>query len=208
MGFYQIQKSNLKFFRNSNVIINCVGKTNNKLEDFDYINNIFLKKLFKFLSDLKQKVRFINLSSVSVYGGAQNYIGKNIVIDESSKIYADCVYSKSKLKSDQLIIKKLNKNFSYTILRISNVFGDKNNSNLYNFVLFLLKNGIWIKSSNNVVYNFVNVDDVSQLVNLVISNLDISKNKIYIVSDDIKQFEIYKTYQKIKKEKNHFNHSN
>ena len=86
-------------------------------------------------------------------------------------------------------------------MRISNVFGDKNNSNLYNFVLFLLKNGIWIKSSNNVVYNFVNVDDVSQLVNLVISNLDISKNKIYIVSDDIKQFEIYKTYQKIKKEK-------
>ena len=28
----------LKFFRNSNVIINCVGKTNNKLEDFEYIN--------------------------------------------------------------------------------------------------------------------------------------------------------------------------
>ena len=69
MGFYQIQKIKPKIFRNSNVIINCVGKTNNKLEDFDYINNIFLKKLFKFLSDLKQKVRFINLSSVSVYGG-------------------------------------------------------------------------------------------------------------------------------------------
>ena len=50
------------------------------------------------------------------------------------------LYSNSKLRSDLLIQnfvkKKSNKYFSYTILRITNVFGGLKKSNLIKFVLF------------------------------------------------------------------------
>ena len=91
--------------------------------------------------------------------------------------------------------KNLNKNFSFTILRISNVFGGKQKSNLFKFLMFSLKFRFWIKSHNDTLFNFVNVKDVSQAVMLVIANLKVSKNKTYIVSDDCKQNQLYKNYQ-------------
>ena len=203
--FVTFKNSNLNFLKNANIIINCVGKTNYKSDTLEYINVIYLKKLLKYLSKNQKKVRFINLSSVSVYGDARNYIGQNKLIKENTTFKTYDAYSRSKLKGDKLIRnifkKKLNKNLSFTILRISNVFGKNKNSNLFNFVLFLLKIGIWIKSSNSVVYNFINVKDVSQAVKLVITKLAVSKNKTYIVSDDFKQSVLYQKYQKINQKK-------
>jgi nucleoside-diphosphate-sugar epimerase len=51
------------------------------------------------------------------------------------------------------------------------------------------------------LFNFINVKDVAQSVILVINKLKVSKNKIYIVSDDCKQFTIYNDYQKFYKKK-------
>ena len=102
----------------------------------------------------------------------------------------------------QNVVKKnLNKKFSFTILRITNVFGGSKKSNLYKFLLFSSQLGIWIRSFENVVFNFINVKDVTQAVLLTISNLKVSKNKIYIVSDDCRQNQIYKKYQSILKKK-------
>ena len=56
---------------------------------------------------------------------------------------------------------------------------------------FLLKLRICIQSSAKVMYNFVNTNDVAQAVKLVMSRLHVSKNKIYIVSDDCRQNSIY-----------------
>ena len=73
-------------------------------------------------------------------------MNQNKLITENSVTKTDNLYAKSKLKADKLIQntakKKSNKNFSYTILRISNVFGKTKNSNLYNFVLLTLKTGL------------------------------------------------------------------
>ena len=44
------------------------------------------------------------------------------------------------------------------------------------------------------MFNFVSVKDVAQAVVLSISKLKISKNKIYIISDDVKQKNLYKNY--------------
>ncbi len=198
--FNTFTKSKLLFLNKANIIINCVGKINNNNNDLQYVNVIFLKKLLKYFYTYKLKTRFINLSSVSVYGRAQDYLGQSKLISEVSDIKINDLYSKSKFKGDLLIKnmvkKKSYKNFSFTILRISNVFGKKNNSNLYKFVLFFLKIRLWVQSSTKVMFNFVNVNDVSQAVMLVISKLDISKNKIYIVSDDCRQSKLYKANQK------------
>ena len=203
--FITFKEKKLSFLKKANIIINCVGKTNNNKSNLENVNFIFIKKLLKHIKTYQSKVRLIHLSSVAVYGGAENYLNKSKIITENTTTKTNNLYSKSKLKGDMLIkntIKRnLSKNLSFTILRISNVFGGKKNSNLYRFVMFTLKLGFWIKTSNEIMYNFVHVKDVSQVVNLIISKLKVSRNKIYIVSDDFKQYELNDVYQKIYKKK-------
>jgi nucleoside-diphosphate-sugar epimerase len=199
------KKTHLLFLQKADVIINCVGKNDDNTLELKYINIIFVKKLLRHINNLKSKVRFIHMSSVAVYGGAKKYFGQSKLINENSNTKVNDLYSKSKLKSDLLIqnkVKKnLKKNFSYTILRISNVFGEKKKSNLFRFFLTSLKFSFWIKSFNDIRFNFVNVKDVAQAVILTIFKLNVSKNKIYIVSDDCKQKSLYDAYQKFHKKK-------
>lgn len=203
--FITFKEKNLSFLKKANIIINCVGKTNNNKSNLENVNFIFIKKLLKHMKTYQSKVRLIHLSSVAVYGGVENYLNQSKIITENTTTKTNSLYSKSKLKGDMLIkntIKRnLSKNLSFTILRISNVFGKKKNSNLYRFVTFTLKLGFWIKTSNEIMYNFVHVKDVSQVVNLIISKLRVSRNKTYIVSDDFKQYELYNVYRKIYKKK-------
>jgi nucleoside-diphosphate-sugar epimerase len=203
--FISFKEKKLSFLKKGNIIINCVGKTNNDKNNLEYINFIFIKNLLNYIKTYQSKVRLIHLSSVAVYGGAENYLNQSKIIKENTTTKTNDLYSKSKLKGDKLIkdtIKKnLSKNLSFTILRISNVFGKKKNSNLYRFVMFTLKFGFWIKTSNEIMHNFVHVKDVSQAVSLIISKLKVSRNKTYIVSDDFKQYELYDAYQKFYKKK-------
>lgn len=202
--FKSFKNSSLFFFKKADIIINCTGKKNDNLNNLESINVIFVKKLLKYISTLQVKIRFIHLSSVSVYGQGKNFVGKKKIITENSSIFANDIYSRSKIKCDSLIkntIKNdLNKNFSFTILRISNVFGEKK-SNLFSYVLLSLKYCFWIKSSNEITFNFINEKDVSEAINLTINNLKISKNKLYIVSDDCKQSEVYESYNRFYKKK-------
>ena len=203
--FITFEEKKLPFLKKADIIINCVGKTDNDKNNLENVNFIFIKKLLKYIKTYQSKVRLIHLSSVAVYGGVENYLNQSKIITENTATKTNNLYSKSKLKGDILIkntIKRnLGKNLSFTILRIANVFGKKKNSNLYRFVMFTLKLGLWIKTSNEIMYNFVHVKDVSQVINLVISKLKVSKNKTYIVSDDFKQYELYDIYRKLYKKK-------
>lgn len=203
--FNTFKKSNLIFLKKADIVINCVGKTNNETTNFENVNFIFVKKLLEYINSNKLRVRLIHLGSISVYGTSKNYFGQHKLISENSAIRANDLYSKSKIKGDLLIQnvikKKLNINFSYTILRISNVFGGQKNSNLFRFILFTLKHGFWVKCFDDILFNFINVKDISQAVALLISKPKVSKNKTYIVSDDCKQFQLYEKYQNFYKKK-------
>ena len=203
--FTTFKKANLFFLKKVDIIINCVGKTENNSYDLENINVIFVRKLLRHINCYQSKIRLIHLSSVAVYGGSKNYLGQNKLITENSVIKINDLYSKSKFKGDLLIQnatkKNLDKNFSYTILRISNVFGGRKKTNLFKFVMFSLKFGIWFKCYNDIMFNFVNVRDVTQAVILIMSNLRVSKNKTYIVSDDCKQYQLYEKYQNFYKKK-------
>ena len=203
--FNTFKKSNLLFLNKANMIINCVGKNVNTTNNFEKLNVIFIKNLLKYIDISKSSIRLIHLSSVSVYDSNNKNFSSHKIISENSKIKPNDSYSKSKFNGDLLIqnsIKKnFNKNFSYTILRISNVVGNSKNSNLFKFVLFSLKSGFWIKSYENIIFNFIDVRDVVQAIILIINKLKISKNKIYILSDDFKQSKMYETYQNLYKKK-------
>tara|TARA_A100001011_G_scaffold375146_2_gene436355 strand:- start:2753 stop:3703 length:951 start_codon:yes stop_codon:yes gene_type:complete len=203
--FINFNKKNLFFLNEANIIVNCVGKNYENANDLEYINYFFVKKLLKYVGAFKFNVRLIQLSSVSVYGGPINYQGQKKIISEKSVIKINDLYSKSKIRSDILIKNTIRdntiKNLSFTILRISNVFGGKKKSNLLKFVTFSLKSGFWIKCFDDVVYNFVNINDVSQAVINTVERLKVSKNKTYIISDDCKQLKFFKLFKKIHKKK-------
>jgi len=202
--FNSFTKSSLHFLEDANIIVNCIGKTSNSADDIDKINLFFVKKIIRYLDNLNIKIRFIHLSSVSVYGSYVNALGWKRDFKENAKLKFYDNYSKTKSKSELFIKnqikKKENRNLSYTILRISNVFGNKK-SNLYKYILLSLKYNFWIKSSNDVLFNFINEKDVAQAIYLVILNPDISRNKTYNVTDDCKQIDFYKGHQKMLKKK-------
>ncbi len=203
--FKSFRKSDMLFLNQANIVINCVGKIINDQKSTQKINIIFIEKLLKYINTSKFKIRFIHLGSVSVYGINKYSIGHYKLISENSSTKSIDFYSKSKLEGDLLIqnnVKKnLNKCFSYTILRISNVFGGEKKSNLLKFIKLNLKYNFWVRSSKNILFNFINVKDVAQAVVLIISKLKVSKNKIYIVSDDCEQNLVYRKYEKVYKKK-------
>ena len=203
-NFTSFNKSKLLFLKDVNIIINCVGKSEDNIYGLEYINTIFVKKLIKHIFKYESKIRLIHLSSVAVYG-AKRYFGYNKIISEDSPCNPDDVYSKTKLKGDLLIKnmfkKNLKKKFSYTILRISNVFGGEKKSNLFRFTIFSLKFGFWFKIFKDTKFNFVHIKDLAQVIVLIFSDLNTSKNKTYIVSDDCEQQKLYEVYRKLKKKK-------
>jgi nucleoside-diphosphate-sugar epimerase len=197
--FLNFSKTDLFFFEKKNIIINCIGKNYSNSKNLREINLIFIKKLLNYIQENKISTRFIHLGSVSVYSLEKKHFDIIKNITENSKIKTSDFYSKSKLDADIIIknTQKKNKNeFSYTILRIANVFSYEKNSNAFRFIRFLLKKGIWFKCSNNTNYHFIHAKDVTSAVLLCIFNLKNSRNKIYIVSDDINQFQLHKIYAK------------
>ena len=197
--FNTFHKTNLFFLKKSDVIVNCIGKTNGSFNSINRVNVIFIKKLLKFINFNKLKIRLVHLSSIAVYRGNNKILGQKKTINENNSTKSNDLYSKTKLEGDLLVQytkkKNSNKNFSYTILRISNVFGGKKNSNLFKFIKYSLKFGFWIKCKDDIVFNLINVKDVVQATILTISKMKLSKNKVYIVSDDCKQNDLYKNYE-------------
>jgi nucleoside-diphosphate-sugar epimerase len=192
--------SNLKLFflKKKNIIINCAGKNYGNSKDLKEINIIFIQKLVDYFQDNKISAHLIHLSSLSVYGVEKKNLCKVKNIKEKSKIKLTNFYSKSKLEADTIIqnAQKNNNKFSYTILRIANVFSYSKNSFQFCCIRFLLKKGIWFKCSNNTRYHFIHAKDVASAVSLCIFNSKISKNKTYIVSDCNNQFRLHKIYAK------------
>lgn len=197
-NFTSFKKSSLSFLKKADIVINCAGKIDEDKKNFKFINFVFIKKFLNYLKYHKGNLRIIHLSSISVYGGHSYFLGEKKIINENSNILTDSVYSKYKFEADLLIknmiYKKNNKNITFTILRVSNVFGGKKKSNLFRFSFFLIKLKLWIKSFDDVIFNFISVKDVARAVALSISKLRISRNKIYIISDDVKQKKLYINY--------------
>ena len=196
--FINFKKSKLFFFSKKNIIINCVGKNHSKLKNLRDINLIFIQKLIDYIKKNRISAHLIHLSSVSVYDVGHINFGCSKNIKENSTTKSNDLYSKSKLEADIFIqnAKKNYNNFSFTILRITNVFSYFKNSNAFNLVSFFLKKGVWFKCSQNSMYHFIHANDVAIAVKLSILKLEISRNKIYIVSDDTKQMQLHKIYAK------------
>ena len=195
--FVNFTKSKLFFLKKENIIINCVGKNYSNKKNLKKINLIFIKKLTSYIKNNKILVRLIQLSSVSVYGAEKKYVTKIKTITENFQTTPDDLYSKSKLDAELCIqnISKINKkHFSFTILRIANVFSELKNPNSFRLINFLLNKCVWFKCSAKTKYHYIHAKDIASAALLCILHLKKSRNKIYNVSDDINQLQLHKIY--------------
>ncbi len=196
-NFLDFTRSKLFFLQKKNIIINCIGKNQGNNEDLKKTNLNFIKKLSRYILVEKIFVRLIHMGSVSVYGAEKKYLNRSYNINETTPTNPDDSYSKNKLDVDLFIKKNLKfnrKKFSYTILRIANVFSETKNSNSFKFIKNFLNRGIWFKCSQNTNYHYIHARDVAQVVILIIKNQKKTKNNTYIVSDDVNQFVLHKKY--------------
>ena len=196
-NFVDFTKSKLYFLDKENIIVNCVGKTNSRVKNLEKMNIIFIQNLIDYIQYNKILSRIIQLSSVSIYGAEKKYTSRIRTITENSQTSPDDLYSKSKLKAEFYIrsISKIDKkNFSFTILRIANVFSELRNPNSIRLINYLLKKGVWFKCSVQTKYHYIHAKDIASAVLLCILHFKKSRNKIYNVSDDINQSQLHKIY--------------
>ena len=90
------------FLKKSDVIVNCIGKTNESFNSINRVNVIFIKKLLKFINFNKLKIRLVHLSSIAVYRGNNKILGQK-TINENNSTKSNDLYSKTKLEGDLLI---------------------------------------------------------------------------------------------------------
>ena len=149
----------------------------------------------------KKKIKIIYLSSASVYGNQ-----KILPVDEKRNIQINNLYDCLKILSEQIIIKSNLKNMEYSILRLSNVYGE-NYSNLKQknrqIISKIIKNALNLKKI--IVYgngkyfrDYVHVNDVcSSIFKVMISKN--SKNHRFNIGSGykIQLITIFKLIQKV-----------
>jgi nucleoside-diphosphate-sugar epimerase len=145
------------------VIINCIGQITSPISDCLDLNTIGMMNIVK--SVKKSNKRLIHISSVSVYGNADN-------VNETSNLNPETPYGALKCFSEFQVSSNLE---DYSILRISNLFGKTQKKGVISY----LKNN-YLKNNPKIVFNndgtlkryYLNVDDLSNVI------VQICKNQI------------------------------
>ena len=176
---------------NADVIINCIGEVVDKglMEE---INFGLVKNIVDILSARNSSnTRLIQISSVGCYGAITRFKNTRYIVDEDEVERPVGMYEETKTKADDYIrshLSDVNLSSSYTILRPTNVFGTEMKSNAIRTLALMVKKGrFFYISDKSAISTYVHAKDVAQSVRLVIENLSLTRNEIYIISDDCEQ---------------------
>ena len=135
-----------------------------------FVNNVTATKSISEISKKYNVEKFIFGSSSSVYGDQQKF-----PIKETFKVNPKNPYAKTKLKSEQIIIKKFSKSKTqYTIFRFFTVFGPFGRPDMF---IHKFLNSIKKKQTIKLFNNGLNFRDFTYVDDLVeILNKNITKN--------------------------------
>lgn len=164
-----------KFVKNADVLYHCAAEISDESK-MRLINVEGTQNLIQ--ASLGEIRHWVQLSSTGVYGHV--YSGR---INEQQVYNPTNEYEKTKLESDFLVVAAAEKNnFSYTLLRPSNVFGyQMSNQSIFQLVKMVDKGFYFFVGPTGASANYVPVEDVVEALYLVATNPN-AKNKIYIIS--------------------------
>lgn len=179
-----------KLFIEYDIIFNCSGELSNE----DKMNELHVKSLSKIIDFLSKfclknhrKIRWIQVSSIGVYG----FDKKKALIDENSEKNPSNYYEKTKLSSEKIIINGANAYFEYIILRPSTIYGRGMKSDFIQKISQYLKKKIFFYiNSKDSLFNLIHIDDLSKA--LILCSQDQVKNEDFNLSCNYELKEIIK----------------
>ena len=174
------------FVENCDYLINCAAELNQvKLMKQVNVDSIYrlltaINKNFKYK---KKKVHWIQLSSCGVYGSSHKFFeNEETLVNEDAITNPQNEYEKTKLAADKILLSSSNKNIiDFTILRPSNVIGEKINTNIFYKLNRIIKKKIFLKNSEYSIATYVHIDDLVDAIYTIMCN-EKSKNNIYNLS--------------------------
>ena len=110
---------------NYNVIVNCIGQITKPFNLCFTLNSFGIKNLIKALP--KKDTRLIHISTVSVYGSADN-------CNEESLLNPETNYATAKAFAEQILLENYNIK-KLTILRLSNLYGTNQKKGVFAYLL-------------------------------------------------------------------------
>ena len=171
------EKVLIKFLEDLDVLFHLAAEI--KIENKILVTNVIaLEKILIHLNE--SKTHLIYLSSIGIFD-----FEKNHEIFENSDRLPKNLYEKSKLNAEKIVEKyQVKKNIKATILRPSTVIGSQMKSKILDVLIKLSNSLFTIKIKENVIGNFVLIEDVIQALILIESNSH-SIGKKYNLSRDI-----------------------
>ncbi|MFH6994872.1 NAD-dependent epimerase/dehydratase family protein [Flavobacterium sp. FlaQc-48] len=165
----------LNFVDNVDVLYHCAAE----IRDESIMKFVNVEGTINLINASIGKIKhWVQLSSTGVYGPI--YDG---IVVESQEYNPINEYERTKLKSDLLVLEAaLKNNFSYTLVRPSNVFGyQMTNQSLFQLIKMIDKGFYFFVGSKGSSANYVPVENVVEALYLAATNPK-AKNETYIVS--------------------------
>ena len=172
---------------NYNVIVNCIGQITRPFNLCFTLNSFGIKNLIKALP--KKDTRLIHISTVSVYGSADN-------CNEESLLNPETNYATAKAFAEEILLENYNIK-KLTILRLSNLYGTNQKKGVFAYLLksYNSDRKLIFNNDGSLTRHFMHVEDCSGIIEEVIKNsnltgiYNIKGNETYTVKDLVQQFE-------------------
>ena len=177
-----------KFIEDCDILYHCAGEINHEAKmGLLHINGT--QKLIEVVENesksTQKKIHWIQLSSCGAYGppNDSNIQIKRLITETSNPNPAN-EYEKTKTKADEMVMKSSANNFSYTILRPSNVIGPSMTNQSVRKLIKLVNSGyFFFIGKKDAICTYVHVDDVVKAMIFISYNLK-SRNEIFNISND------------------------
>ena len=149
-----------------NIIINCTGQITKPFNHCLQLNSIGIRNLAKTISDLK--VRLVHISTIAVYGSAEN-------CNEESPLNPETSYATAKAFAEQLLLENYNKE-NITILRLANLYGSHQMKGVSAYLLRSYHSDRKLNFNNDgsLTRSFMHVKDCADIVTEVVKNREVA----------------------------------
>ena len=182
-------KENL-IIKRADIIINCIGESNNE-NRMNEINVNILKKIALKISRFKKKITFIHISTCGIYGSPMNTF-----INEEYNPFPKTKYSKTKFEGEIILKNNLKTNINLIILRPSQIIGLKmRNTSLKKLFIFIKRKKFFFVNNHHSIFSYIMERDLAVVISILIKK-NFRTRRIYNISNDITYKKLVKVMQK------------
>lgn len=169
------------------IIINLTGQVSNPSNLCFELNTIGIHNILDFVKE--NEINLIQVSTLSIYGSSSESV------DEDSKLNPETIYGSCKAMAEYLIKSELSDD-QYSIIRISNLYGDKQPKGMLAYLLNSLKqnDSVYFNNDGLLKRHFLNVEDAAKLITKICCNFksgiyNYSGNDVYSIKELISLLE-------------------